>query len=117
MHKIVFNCHTPQASYFEVFFAHFFVLLLFLCVPLFLENHSIASQKFYTDVRGITERFTSLKKPFRRIDASAGSPFEVFWGFILEYPHLFLRAAPDVFCISLRVNVLRNILHLVFGGH
>lgn len=49
---------------------------------------------FFTDVLGIADRITSLKKPFYSISASVKSHFEVFGGLILGYTPLFLELFP-----------------------
>ena len=46
----------------------------------FLEIIQLLHISFFTDLFGITQRVTSLKRPFYSISSSAGSHLEVFWG-------------------------------------
>ena len=79
MHKIIFTYVTlPSGELFWVLFCPFLCVVILFGVPLFIENHEIASSYVFTDVLGITQRVTSLKKPFCRISPSTGNHFEVF---------------------------------------
>ena len=77
IHKIVFTAATLPRGAVLSYFLPIFLYRYFFGVPLFLENHSIASHHFFTDVLGITQMVTSLKKPFHSTSPSAGSHFEV----------------------------------------
>ena len=79
MHKVVVTSVTlPSGELFWVLFCPFLCIVILFGVPLFIENHEIASSYVFTDVLGITQRVTSLKKPFCSISPSAGNHFEVF---------------------------------------
>ena len=56
---------------------------------------------FFTDVLGIADRITSLKKPFYSISTSVKSHFEVFWGsfwgILLHFLELFLILSYKIF--------------------
>ena len=59
-------CHSPQGvSFFGIIYPCFICLLI--CVSLFLENHSLFSYKFCTDVSGVTMMVTSLRKILRHV--------------------------------------------------
>ena len=102
IHHVVFAPVTfPRAAVLNFFFLFCFFGVFLSCffpslhfdIPLFLENCSIASHHFFTYVLGITQKVTSLKKPFYSISPSGGSHFEVhlssFWGVLLCFLELF----------------------------
>ena len=66
-HEIVTTPATLSTGAVLSYLLPIFVYLYFFDVPLFLENYSIASHYFFTDVLGITHRVTSIKKPFYSI--------------------------------------------------
>ena len=124
IHKIVL---TPNLLYpgqlFGFIFLTIFMYCYFFYVSLFIENHSIASHHIFTDVLGIIQRFTSLKKSFYSISSSVASHFEVFWEYVSlslrAFPHL-MKFCTDVYCITLTIKALRKISQLVslcLGNH
>ena len=104
MYKIVLTPVTIPRRAVLSYLLPIFVCCYFSGVPLFLENNSIASHYFFIHVLGITQRVTTLIKPFCSIFFFAGSHFEVFWVLILWFAPLFLRAVPHKKC------KLRNVL-------
>ena len=78
MHKIIFTLvDLPRGTALR-YILHIFAHLYFFYVPVFFENHSIASHQFFTDVPGIFSRLTSLKEPFENISPSAGRHLKLF---------------------------------------
>ena len=78
MHKIGFTPITlPRGATLSYLLAIFIYHYVF-DFSLYLEKHSIASHYFFTDVLGITQTVTSLKKPLCSISHLSRSHFEVF---------------------------------------
>ena len=82
MHKIYFTSVTLPERCFEVFFANFCVLQLFLCASFILRTIQFLYISFFTDDLGVTQRVTSLKKLFASISPS--SWYRQFFVFIWQ---------------------------------
>ena len=84
MHKTVFKTVTLSRGAAFSYLLLIFVYYYLFDIHLFLENHSIASQYFFTHVLGINQRITLLQKPF----------YSIFRYFVahLRYAFLLLRA-------------------------
>ena len=59
-------------------FCTFLRIFVFFYVPVFFENHSVASYQFLTDAPGIFWRLTLLKESFQNISSSAGRHLKLF---------------------------------------
>ena len=75
-------------------FCTFLRIFVFFYVPVFFENHSVASYQFLTDAPGIFWRLTLLKESFQNISSSAGRHLKLFcrgsfWGTLLYSWRLF----------------------------
>ena len=64
------------------YFLPIFLYRYFFMFLYFLRTIQLLHINFYTDILGITQSVTSIKKPFCSIDPSAESHFEVFWGML-----------------------------------
>ena len=88
MHKIIFTLvDIPRGTALR-YILHIFAHLCFFYVPVFFENHSVASYQFLTDAPGIFWRLTLLKESFQNISSSAGRHLKLFcrgsfWGTLL----------------------------------
>ena len=95
MHKIIFNILSiyPGELLWDIF-CTFLRIFVFFYVPVFFENHSVASYQFLTDAPGIFWRLTLLKESFQNISSSAGRHLKLFcrgsfWGTLLYSWKLF----------------------------
>ena len=80
MHGIAF---TPVTVLTRAVLSGLLFIILYPCFFMFLyflETIQLLHINFFTDVFGITQRVTPLKRPFYSISSSAGSHLEVFWG-------------------------------------
>lgn len=100
MHKNVFTLtNLPRGtalSYFQLILFYVFLETIFH-VALFLENHSIALQHFFTDVLGIT-RVTSQKKPFCSL---CWESFLNIFGLFLGMPLSFLESCFPLYLVQI----------------